>query len=119
MSFISRHSIKFAAVIVAALTLSGCSHNILTYGDGIAFETTVRPDSGNFGIILRYGKILSVCARENTAVEMTGEGGNGGSGTDSASATASVKMTVGPQITGYYVDAIEAGADPESLANNH
>ena len=92
------------------LVLTGCGHNIVTYSDGIGLETTFRPDNGNFGIVIRYGKILSVCIRENTTVEMTGEGnGSGdGSGTGSASASGSVKVQTGTQINGYTVDAIRA-----------
>lgn len=97
----------------------GCSHNVVTYSDGVGFETTMRPDTGNFGITFRYGKILSVTARENTEVEMTGEGaaGSGGENATStnASSAGSVKVKIGNQITGYYVDALKAGATPEQL----
>lgn len=97
----------------------GCSHNVVSYSDGIGFETTMRPDTGNFGITFRYGKILSVTARENTEVEMTGEGaaGSGGENATStnASSAGSVKVKIGKQITGYYVDAIKAGITAEQL----
>ena len=95
----------------------GWSHNVGSYSDGIGFETTMRPDTGNFGITFRYGKILSVTARENTEVEMTGTG-NAGGGKENATTAATdgkVKMKIGKQITGYYVDALKAGATPEQL----
>ncbi len=95
--------------------LAGCSHNIVTYGDGIALETTLRPDSGNFGIVMRYGKILSVAARENFEATMTGDGKTDSGNNGGASADGSVTVKIGPQITGYYVKAIEAGAKPEEL----
>ncbi len=96
-----------AAILL--LVLTGCGHNIVNYGDGIGLETTFRPDSGNFGVVIRYGKILSVCIRENTLVEMTGEGNGGGdSGTGAASASGSVKVQTGDQVNGYTVDAIRA-----------
>ena len=107
-------------IMLAAVTLllAGCGHNVFNYSDGIGLETTFRPDSGNFGITFRYGKILSVVARENTEVEMTGEG-QGTGGTDgkngNASSSGSVKIKIGQQITGYYVDALKAGASAEEL----
>ena len=98
--------------------LAGCGHNAINYSDGIGLETTFRPDSGNFGVTFRYGKILSVVARENTEVEMTGEG-QGAGDTDgkngNASSSGSVKIKIGQQITGYYVDALKAGATAEEL----
>ena len=97
-----------AAILL--LVLTGCGHNIVNYSDAIGLETTFRPDSGIFGIVIRYGKILSVCIRENTVVEMTGEGNGRGdvSGTGSASASGSVKVQTGDQVNGYTVDAIRA-----------
>lgn len=107
----------FALLVV--LFVSGCSHNAITYSDGIGFETTLRPDTGSFGINFRYGKILTAVVRENTELEMTGEGKGGASGNtsgeSSGNASGSVKFKIGHQITGYYVDALEAGAKPSDL----
>ena len=101
-----------------AVALCGCSHNAVSYGDGLMMETTINPESYAFGVSLRWGKILTVAARENTEVEMTGgSSGSAGSGTGDtgAKSEASVRVKVGPQITGYYVDAVAAGAKPEEL----
>lgn len=104
-------------LLMLAVAICGCSHNTLSYGDGIMLETTANPETFAFGVSLRYGKILTVCARENTEVEMTG--GNttptGTSGDATAKTEASVRMKVGRQCTGYLVDAIEAGADVEQI----
>ena len=111
-----KYLIPIAAV--ATLTLAGCGHNVFNYSDGVGLETTFRPDSGNFGITFRYGKILSVVARENTEVEMTGEGqgaGNAENKNSTASSSSSVKIKVGNQINGYTVDALKAGAKLENL----
>lgn len=116
-----RRILIFMAAAGMLLGIGGCGHNVLTYGDGFGIETTIKPDSGNFGVIIRKGNILSLCVRENTEVEMD-EGfefaGTESTGTGTNS-KGKIRMTVGPQITGYYVDAIEAGADPETLAKNH
>lgn len=102
-----------------AMLVGGCSHNVITYSDGVGFETTFRPDSGNFGFVFRYGKILNATVRENTEITMTGNGTGSGSpgtgATGSASSSGAVKVKIGPQVTGYYVDAIKAGATPAQL----
>jgi len=98
------------AALTAMLCLAGCGHNIVTYGDGIGLETTFRPDNGNFGVVLRYGKVLTATVRENTTVEMQGEGSGGGEaeGKAAASSSASLKIETGHQANGYTVDAIRA-----------
>ena len=110
--------IFMAAAGMLLVWLTGCSHNVLTFGKGFAIESTIRPDSGNFGVIVRFGDLLTVCARENTEVEMDGgfefDGSASTAGTG-VSTNGNVRMVIGPQITGYYVDAIAAGARPEEL----
>jgi len=98
------------AALSVMLCLAGCGHNIVTYGDGIGLETTFRPDNGNFGVVLRYGKVLTATVRENTTVEMSGEGKGGGEaeGKAAASSSASLKIATGRQTNGYTVDAIRA-----------
>ena len=48
---------------------------------------------------------------------MLGDGSGTADNTSSASATASggVKIKIGNQVTGYYVDALGAGATPEQI----
>ena len=108
-----KHTAILSLAAVLLLVLTGCGHNIVTYGDGIGFETTFRPDNGNFGIVLRYGKVLTATVRENVTVEMTGEGSGGGEaeGKAAASSSASLKLTTGKQVNGYTVDAIRAKAE--------
>ena len=101
--------------------LTGCGHNTVSYGDGIMLETTLNPEAYAFGISFRYGKILTACVRENAELEMQGAGtGEAGTGTDKSAATGAkstggVKFKIGRQITGYYVDALKAGAKSEDL----
>ena len=124
--FKDRRTFKVAVRAVTALAAlglasaaAGCGHNTVSYGDGIMLETTVNPETYAFGLSLRYGKILTACVRENTEVEMSGgnntSGGVSEKGSTSAKTEASVKVKVGKQITGYYVDALKAGAKPEDL----
>lgn len=109
---------KAIAALILSLIMTGCGHNVFNYSDGIGVETTFRPDSGNFGIVFRYGKILSVVARENTEVEMTGEGqgtGNADGKNGTAASSGSVKIKIGKQINGYTVEALKAGVKLEDL----
>lgn len=100
------------------LVMTGCGHNAVTYGDGIMLETTINPETFAFGVSLRYGKILTACVRENVTIQMQGEGSGSGeasNGTGKASASGTVTIKTGPQITGYFVDAVEAGKNTEEL----
>ncbi len=106
---------KLFFALVLFLFLSGCSHNVISYSDGIGIETSFRPDTGNFGISLRYGKILSVAARENTEVVMTGSGEGTVSESADARKDSKLRIKIGPQITGYYVDALKTGTAAEQL----
>ena len=103
--------------LLGALALSGCGHNIVTYSDGIGFETTLNPESYAFGVSFRYGKILTACVRENVELEMVGEGKGGaeGSASGSASASGSVTIKTGRQVTGYTVDAIRARVEKDAV----
>ena len=109
-----KKSIIFVAAAVA-VAVAGCSHNVVNYSDGIGVDATFRPDAGNFGITFRYGKILTATIRENTEIEMTGSADASGKETVNAATDGGVKIKTGKQITGYLVDALDAGATVEQL----
>jgi len=115
-----RNTVIITAAVIVAILLAGCGHNTVSYGDGIMLETTLNPEAHVFGISFRYGKILTACLRENAELEMQG-GGSGSAGTGDggrspgANSSGSVKLKVGPQITGYFVDALKTGAKPEEM----
>lgn len=103
--------------VFGTVALTGCGHNMSTYSDGLGLETTFRPDSGNFGLVVRYGKIWSFVARENTEAEMTGANSLDAEGNPIKSNTeGNVKISVGPQTTGYEKEIILALKDsPEAI----
>ena len=70
-----------------------------------------------FGINFRYGKIFTAVLRENSSVSMTGNGESkdNDSSNNDISSTSNLKIKIGPQITGYYVDALKEGATEENL----
>lgn len=108
---------KYLLLVGTLCMITGCSHNAITYSDGVGLETTIRPDTGTLGLNFRYGKILTAVMRENSEVDMQGAGNGGANNTtaSTASANGSVKVKIGKQITGYYVDAIKAGATTKQL----
>ena len=111
-------TIIIAAAVLVVIIGAGCGHNVVTYGDGIQLEAGWIPDQYKVSACFRYGKILSICVRENAEIEMQGAGsGNAGADAKQAGAqsTGSVKVKIGPQVTGYYVDALKAGATPADL----
>lgn len=109
------NKVSLILVIICMLSLVGCSHNSINYSDGIGFETTFRPDSGNFGFTFRYGKILSAVLRENSEIEMNGTNHVDSNSNTNVNTDGNVKINIGKQITGYYVDALKAGANQEKL----
>jgi hypothetical protein len=111
-----KKSIAIAAAVAVAVAVTGCSHNVVNYSDGIGIDATFRPDAGNFGITFRYGKILTATVRENTEVEMTGNADAAAKDTVSTATAGGVKIKVGKQITGYYVDALKNDVTAEQLA---
>ena len=109
------NKVSLILVIICMLSLVGCSHNQITYSDGLGFETTFNPNTYTAGITFRYGKIFSAVVRENSEIEMTGDGKGTNVDSSGASAAGAVKINIGKQITGYYVDALKAGANQEKL----
>ena len=112
----------FIAALLLTMILCGCGHNMIAYSDGFIIETTINPETWTIGLGCRYGKVLTACVRENTELELTGEG-SGGSSKDvystGASSDTKIKFKVGKQITGYYVDAVKAKADPDKYLDSN
>ena len=95
--------------------LTGCGHNILTFGDGFQIEGGFIPQEYKITFAARWGKILTVCARENTEIVVEGDGKVKAESATDAGEKSKVTIKIGPQITGYFVDALRAGAKPAEL----
>lgn len=109
------NKVSIILALFVACMITGCSHNAVTYSKGLGFETTIRPDTGNFGLTLRYGDVLTAVMRENSELELQSPSEVDVGTSAAASTSTQLKFKVGKQITGYYVDAIEAGVSPEEL----
>ena len=114
----------FGALLIAC---SGCGHNAITYGDGVHASVGYNPEQATLNATFMYGKILNAVTRDNVEIEMNGKAAgdvsasankaNGATSPVSAgtSTDGSLKVKIGRQINGAYVDALESGATPEEL----
>ena len=105
------------------LLLTACSHNVVTYGDGIGFDMGVDPEHFMASVTLRYGKTLTAVTRYNVEIEMSGKADMNGvpsteKKSDSKVATdGNLRIKIGRQINGYAVDLVEAGADADKVVD--
>lgn len=96
--------IIIGAFFALGICLTGCGHNAVVYSDGIAIETTANPETFAFGLNLRYGKILTIAAKEKTKVSME-SGFSQENGTQNKSGLdAKLTFETGDQATGYTVE---------------
>lgn len=98
------------------LILTSCGHNAIQFSKGIGFDAGFDPEHMTARVNLRYGEILSVACRDNIEVEVaTGVKGGQEQAQASTETDSSLKIKIGQQINGYFVEAIEAGADAKDL----
>lgn len=98
------------------LILTSCGHNAIQFSKGIGFDAGFDPEHMSARVNLRYGEILSVACRDNIEVEVaTGVKGGQEQAQASTETDSSLKIKIGQQINGYFVEAIEAGADAKDL----
>lgn len=98
------------------LILTSCGHNAIQFSKGIGFDAGFDPEHMTARVNLRYGEILSVACRDNIEVDVaTGVKGGQEQAQASTETDSSLKIKIGQQINGYFVEAIEAGADAKDL----
>lgn len=113
-----RIKLFLAALSVAMLT--GCGHNAIQFSKGIGFDAGFDPEHMSARVNLRYGEILSVAARDNIDVELaTGIEGGQEQAAASTHTDSSLKIHIGPQVNGYFVEAVEAGATADQIRALH
>ena len=109
-------AIFLTLAIPVLLVLTGCSHNVVTYGDGIGFDMGVDPEHFSASFTLRYGKTLTAVTRDNVEIELAAKaaaaGGPAQPGKSKVGTEGNLRVKIGRQINGYAVDLVEAGADP-------
>lgn len=104
------------AVCFGMFVFCGCGHNAIQFSKGIGFDAGFDPEHMSARVNLRYGEILSVAARDNIEVELaTGVEGGQESAQAKTVTDSALKIKIGQQVNGYFVEAIEAGADAKDL----
>lgn len=126
---VKQHSDAIAAfvgvilLLVFALALAavcgGCSHNAGMAINGKFINLGYDPETNKVGIQYYDGVVVTGIARENSESALTYTTTTGGENVVNAKGqtTSEMKYTqkIGKQITGYYVDAIAAGAKAKDL----
>jgi len=113
-------------LVLSAVLLAGCAHNMATYGDGVGFHTTLNPQTYTFGFDFFYGKILQVIIKDNTKINLAANGklnNTTSTETDTTAAQdtaiqapAELTIETGNQVTGYEVELVkELKSNPEAM----
>ena len=104
----------FAAVVCGSLC--ACGHNAVVFGKGFGFRAGLDPEhlSADFSVI--YGEQLTLAGRDNIQIKLkTDVSGGSETATASTSADSILEIAIGPQINGYFVEAVESGATPDHI----
>ena len=111
-------SVAAAASLLGALC--SCGHNAVTFGKGVGFEAGFDPEHMTGRVELLYGEMLNVAARDNLEItlETDVEGGQETAAASAKTGTA-LRIKVGPQVNGYFVDAVSAGATADQIRALH
>ena len=112
-----------AAIVLIALFLSGCAHNVVVHSKGLGVETTLNPETFTFGVCVRYGDITTIAIKEKS--EVTLESGlkqesklDSSADKNAASTTGlDTKLSVktGDQVTGYSVELEKVKASESAV----
>lgn len=106
----------FFAAIAASLMFCSCGHNAVVFGKGFGLRAGFDPEHMSADVSFIYGEQLTLAARDNITVRLkTGVEGGQESATASTSADSMLEVIIGQQINGYFVEAVEAGADAKDL----
>ena len=106
--------IILTAISILTLFLSGCSQFMYSHnGTQVASGDYVRIGLGDYGLTFGRGTLLTQAARENTLLELKMQDGNDFSGapTTKMDSVKSIRIHIGPQVTGYLVDLAQVDMD--------
>lgn len=106
----------FFAALAVSLSLCACGHNAVVFGKGFGFRAGLDPEHMSADFSLIYGEQLTLAGRDNITIKLkTDVTGGSETATANTSADSILEISIGQQIQGYTVDAIEAGADAKDL----
>lgn len=115
---IDRIKLFFYALSVALLT--GCGHNAIVLDKGLGFRAGFDPEHLSADVRFVYGEALTLAARDNMELEWVSdaEGGQEQSAADVKTGS-KLRVKIGPQVNGYFVEAVEAGLTPDAIRALH
>jgi len=110
-------------LIVSAVMLSGCAHNVVVHSKGLGVETTLNPETFAFGVCIRYGDITTIAIKEKSEVVLESglkqESKLDSSADKNAASTTGLdtKLSVktGDQVTGYSVELEKVKASESAV----
>jgi hypothetical protein len=109
---------KFKAFLaaLAAAMLCSCGHNAVVFGKGFGLRAGFDPEHMSADVSFIYGEQLTLAARDNIEIELVSdvEGGQESANADVKTGS-KLKIRIGQQINGYFVEAVEAGANAADL----
>ncbi len=112
-----KRTLLFVFLNLAALfVLTGCGHNAVVFGKGFGLRTGFDPEHMSADVSFIYGEQLTLAARDNIEIELASdvEGGQEQATADVKTGS-KLKIRIGQQVNGYFVDAVKAGASAADL----
>jgi len=102
--------------LAAIFGLTACGHNAVVFGKGFGLRAGFDPEHMSADVSFIYGEQLTLAARDNIEIELASdvEGGQENATADVKTGS-KLKIRIGQQINGYFVEAVEAGADAKDL----
>lgn len=100
----------------ALFFLTGCGHNAVVFGKGFGLRAGFDPEHMSADVSFIYGEQLTLAARDNIEIELVSdvEGGQEQATADVKTGS-KLKIKIGQQVNGYFVDAVKAGAAASDL----
>lgn len=104
-----------AVAALAVIAFAGCAHNIGTAFSGKVLNLGYDPELNKVGIQYYDGVLITGLNRENSSDELNFTDTLKNADKGETTSTFKYKHQTGKQISGYYVEALEAGAKAEDL----
>ena len=106
----------FLAALTAAM-LCSCGHNAIVFGKGFGLRAGFDPEHMSADVSFIYGEQLTLAARDNLEIELVTdvEGGQEQSTADVKTGSR-LKIRIGEQVNGYFVNALETGATADQIS---
>ena len=106
----------FLATLTAAM-LCSCGHNAIIFDKGFGLHAGFDPEHFSADVRFAYGEALTLAARDNLEIELVTdvEGGQEQSTADVKTGSR-LKIRIGEQVNGYFVNALETGATADQIS---